>query len=109
MFRKKSKKEYQDKANTLSKERSVDKLVFKEITKDSDVNEVCISIKKNFPVIINLEELDIDEANKSLAYICGFVDALDGEYIKITDTKYLFTKKEEFLDGSLKEFLEEIQ
>ena len=59
-------------------------------------------------LVLNFEKLDLLGANKFLAFFTGVVYALDGKYVKINETTYLFARQEEFKDGSLNDFLSEL-
>ena len=64
---------------------------------------------KGIPLCLGFGELDIDEANKIIAFLSGVVYAIDGVAKKINDNAFLFARKEEFLDGSLNEFLKNLK
>ena len=49
--------------------------------------------------------LFIDEANKIIAFLSGVVYSINGTAKQLNDNAFLFATKENFLDGSLNEFL----
>ncbi len=57
------------------------------------------------PLCLGFGELDIDEANKVIAFLSGVVYAINGTAKQLNETAFLFATKENFLDGSLNEFL----
>lgn len=75
--------------------------------KDSDefARDIILDIKDGIPCVINFEGLDEETGNKFLAFLEGAAVALDGKTIKINEFTYLFAKKEDFLDGTLREWI----
>ena len=63
------------------------------------------SLLKGIPLCLGFGELDIDEANKIIAFLSGVVYAINGTAKQLNETAFLFATKENFLDGSLNEFL----
>ena len=57
------------------------------------------------PLCLGFGELDIDEANKIIAFLSGVVYAINGTAKQLNDNAFLFATKDNFLDGSLNEFL----
>jgi len=66
-------------------------------------------VKEGYPQVLNFELVDVKVANKVLAFLAGAMYALDGRTIKINDMSYLFALSNEFLDGSLNEWLNSIK
>ena len=66
-------------------------------------------ITKHHPIVLNFERVDVPTANKVLAFIAGAVYALHGKTVKIDEKIYLFALSEEFLDGSLNEWLRQFE
>lgn len=88
---------------------SKDKLVFVKIDNDdAKAAELVDEISDSIPVIINFEDLDPTAANKMLAFFAGATYALNGKSVEINKKTFLFAKKEEFIDGSLYDFIENI-
>lgn len=113
MFKKKSKSNtaYQEAINNINKDeekKSSEKIVFKEILTDNDCKIVANNIISNNPAVVNFASISVEDANKHLAFLTGVTYALAGEMIKLREKVFLFAKKEEFLDGSLKQFIDEI-
>ncbi|QWB95283.1 cell division protein SepF [Mycoplasmatota bacterium] len=60
------------------------------------------------PLILNFEPLDIDQANKVVAFFSGVVYAITGEIVHIQEKVFLFANKDVYKDGTIEEFLKEI-
>ncbi len=86
---------------------SAEKILFAELEKGDDVVKYAAEIQDGNPVVMNFKKLNIDEANKALAFLAGFLYALRGETVNIHEGVYLFALKEEFKDGSLHAFVTE--
>lgn len=70
---------------------------------------LCDTILSGKPVLANFDKLSPMDCNYILAFMSGVVYATDGEAIKVSDRLYLFARKEEFEDGSLREYVEDIK
>lgn len=83
------------------------RIVFMEmIDDDKKAAELVEELIDDNPIVVNFSDLDQMPYNKMLAFLSGATYALDGEIVQLKEDVYLFAKKEEFLDGSLKEFIE---
>ena len=105
---KKIKNEYNETFNKMNQEdyvKSSDKIVFMEPKNNSDLMELATQLKNHNPIIVNFAEMDYETANRGLAFLSGAVYVLGGRFEKLNDQIYLFAQKEEFLDGSLREFI----
>lgn len=78
--------------------------------KDNDefARDLIIDIKNGIPCVINFEGLEEEAGNKYLAFLEGAAVALEGKTVKINEFTYLFAKKEDFMDGSLREWINNI-
>lgn len=78
--------------------------------KDNDefAKNIVLDIKDGIPCVINFEGLEEEAGNKYLAFLEGAAVALEGKTVKINEFTYLFAKKEDFLDGSLREWINNI-
>lgn len=101
-------KEAYDNINKEDEKKSADKIVFREIMTDLDCKIIANNLLNSNPVVVNFANIDREEANKHLAFLTGVIYALSGEIIRIRDKVYMFAKKEEFLDGTLKQFIDDI-
>ena len=77
---------------------------------DDDVfaRDLVLKLKAGSPLVINFENINEISTNKYLAFLSGAAVAFDGKIVFIKNNIYLFAKKEDFIDGSLKEFLNEV-
>jgi len=58
---------------------------------------------------INLETIDVDNANKVIAFLSGVVYAIEGETYVISEKIVLFGNSEVYDDGSVRKLLDEIE
>ena len=110
LFRKKPlENEYETAQNQMNEEevsKASERIFFDEITGDDQRTLFLIDkLVKHQPLVLNFERVDVPTANKVLAFIAGAVYALHGKTIKIDDKIYMFALAEEFLDGSLDEWI----
>ncbi len=105
LFKKKNKEETVE--ETLS---TYDRIVFEKLENDDDkyFMQLADQMIEGAPLIINFEPLDIDQANKALAFFSGVVYAIKGEILHIQDKVFLFANKDVYKDGSMEGFLKEI-
>ena len=81
------------------------KMIMKNLSDPNEATNLADSLMKGIPLCLGFGELDIDEANKIIAFLSGVVYSLDGVAKQLNDNAFLFARKEEFLDGSLNDFL----
>lgn len=89
-------------------EKATDKLVIEELHDGDDIVKYVDLVSEGKPCILNFEHLDVDEANKALHFMAGALYALHGETVTINDHVYLFASKQDFMDGTLRKFLDEL-
>lgn len=86
-----------------------DMIVFEKLK--SDENEYLVHLadllKAGQPLILNFEPLDIDQANKTIAFFSGIIYAIEGEIINIQEKVFMFATKDVYDDGSIEEFLKD--
>jgi cell division inhibitor SepF len=89
---------------------SKDKMIMEQII-DDDKHAASLvdKLKAGCPLLLNFDKLDVFEANKLIAFFSGASYALDGQIVTIKEGTYLFARKEDFLDGSLRDFLVELK
>jgi FtsZ-interacting cell division protein YlmF len=75
---------------------------------DEKLIELADVLKKNIPIVINFEQLEIDDINKSIAFLSGVCYAIDGEVIPVQEKILLFGNQQAFEDGTVKTFLKEL-
>ena len=114
LFKKKSTNdEYLQAQNQINQEpvtKACDRIVFDEITSDDQKTLFLVNkLTKHHPIVLNFEHVDIPTANKVLAFIAGATYVLNGKTIRIDEKIYLFALPEEFLDGSLDEWIKQFE
>ena len=110
IFKKKTKESEYQKAQTEMNQEPVTKaserIHFDEITGDDQKTLFLIEKLTNHqPLVLNFERVDVPTANKVLAFIAGAVYALHGKTVKLDEKIYLFALSEEFLDGTLDDWI----
>ncbi len=89
--------------------KAADRIIMKEMVNDDEVaRDLVLEIKNGNPVILNFEKLEEADGNKHLAFFIGATVALDGKTVKIGEKIFLFARREDFLDGSLRKFIDSI-
>jgi len=107
LFGKHKKQSEQTKEPTLS---TYDRIVFEKLKSDEDhyIVQLVDQMMKGSPLILNFDLLDIDQANKVIAFLSGVVYAIKGEIVHIQEKVFLFANKDVYKDGTVEEFLKEI-
>lgn len=82
-----------------------DKMIMDNIHDPNKAVAYADKLLNGIPLCLGFGELDIDEANKIIAFLSGVVYAINGTAKQLNETAFLFATKENFLDGSLNEFL----
>lgn len=111
LFRRKEKVNDSDSLKNQNKLNSYDKMEYIDVKTATDEQVLMISDKilAGYPVLANFENLKKEDANKLLAFISGVLYATDGQSIRIQSRLFLFARKEEFQDGSLYQYYENIK
>ena len=95
------------KGNSKGGATAAKRIIFEKLADDDErAAQLVEELKVSNPLCINFELLNAMEKNKMLAFLSGAAFALEGEVVLIKNNVYLFAKKVDFLDGSLKEFIE---
>jgi len=76
---------------------------------DEELFKICDTILNGKPVLVNFDKVPAADCNYMLSFISGVVYATDGETISIGSRLFLFARKEEYEDGSLKQYVEDIK
>ena len=107
----KKRNEYEEASKNLSKEEvASDRIIMEQINDDdAKAAELVKRLKKGDPLVLNFDNLEPLAANKLLAFFAGATFALDGKSVMINEKTYLFALKSSFMDGSLQEFLNQLQ
>ena len=77
---------------------------------NEDLFKICDTILSGRPVLANFDRLtSTADCNFMLSFISGVVYATGGEAVQVGTKLYLFARKEEYEDGSLKQYIEDIK
>ncbi|MFA6889679.1 MAG: cell division protein SepF [Bacilli bacterium] len=82
--------------------------VFQE-RNDDEMFRLCDAILHKKAVLANFDKLSAKDCNYMLSFISGVVYSRDGQSIKLGLRLFLFAGKEEFEDGSLFQYIEDIK
>jgi cell division inhibitor SepF len=87
----------------------VDQIIFEKLSSDDDqyLTSLAQKMMNGFPVILNFSDLDIDQANKVIAFLSGVIYAISGEIVSIQEKVFMFADKDVYDDGSMEEFLKD--
>ncbi|MDD3382483.1 MAG: cell division protein SepF [Bacilli bacterium] len=111
LFKKTKKMKFNEYKNTRSRGimTSYEKMnyFFIQDSSDTELFKIAKSILAGFPALVGLEKVEKRRANEVLAFLTGVVFAHEGDYIKMDEKIYLFAKKEEFEDGSLRQYVKD--
>lgn len=109
LFNKKDSKGYNEALSNLNDmETARDRVHFQQVFANEDPVNLADLLIGGKPLVLDFGEIDIDEANKDLAFLAGVTYALKGEVVHIVDSIYLFARSSDFLDGTLDEMIREI-
>ncbi len=110
LFFKKKKDPYDDMDLDLNENnfgKASDRIIMERMTYDDPhAKELLDSLKNGSPLVLNFDGMDLQQADKYMAFFQGAAAALDGRAVRINESTFLYARKEEFLDGSLKEFVD---
>lgn len=110
LFFKKKKDPYDDMNLELEENnfgKASDRIIMERMTYDDPhAKELLDSLKNGSPLVLNFDGMDLQQADKYMAFFQGAAAALDGRAVRINESTFLYARKEEFLDGSLKEFVD---
>lgn len=83
-----------------------DRIVFAEMEDDDELaRDLVLKLKDNQPLIINFSNINELSTNKFIAFFSGATIALDGKIVFLKTNVYLFIKREDLIDGSVKELI----
>lgn len=112
LFGKKKENEYVQASQEINKEvqpkTAAERLVMENLVDPDKAVSLADMLMKGSPICIGCGELDVDEANKIIAFLSGVVYAIGGEVRQINDKAFLFARKQEFMDGTLNQFLAQL-
>ena len=100
---------FSKKKNNEVEIKAKDKIIFKEMVNDDNLaRDLVIEIKNGNPLVINFSKLNEMDANKIIQFFEGAALKKNKKTVMISEEIYLFALKECFLDGTLKQFIENI-
>ncbi|HOJ10543.1 MAG TPA: cell division protein SepF [Clostridiales bacterium] len=70
-----------------------------------DAQDICNHLKDNKPVIVNLESMEKEPAQRIVDFFCGSVYALDGSIYKVSSSIFLITPYNVDVMGEFKDEL----
>jgi cell division inhibitor SepF len=87
-----------------------EQIIFEKMISDDDAYLIKLAdqMMQGKPLILNFEPLDIDQANKAIAFFSGVIYAISGEIVNVQERVFMFASKDVYEDGSMDEFLKEI-
>ena len=81
--------------------------IVKDRSEDT-IYDLCDTILSGKPVLANFDKLTPSDCNYILAFMSGVIYATAGDVITVSERLFLFARKEEFEDGTLREYVEDI-
>ncbi len=82
--------------------------VFQE-RNEEEMLRLCDALLNKKAVLANFDKVNAADCNYMLSFISGIVYARKGESVKLGSRLFLFAGKEEFEDGSLYQYIEDIK
>lgn len=76
---------------------------------DEEMFKLCDTILSGKAVLANFDKVSSNDCNYMLSFISGVVYARGGEAITLGPKLFLFAGKEEYEDGSLLQYVEDIK
>src|SRR5690554_5796668 len=88
-----------------------ERIIFDEVTVSDDnyIVDLAKELVMGKPLILNFRMINVDEANKIVSFLSGVIFAINGIIEEIDDKIFLFARKQDFKDGSLKKFIEDVK
>ena len=82
-----------------------DQIIFEKLHSDEDkyLTGLADQMMKGNPLILSFETLDIDQANKVIAFLSGVIYAIEGEIVNVKERVFMFATKDVYEDGSIQE------
>ena len=88
---------------------AVDRRIQEQLEDDDNHAKSLVGLlKSGHPLVLNFKKLEIDAANKFLAFFSGAACALNGRIVRLNNTTYLFAREVDFEDGTLNDFIQSI-
>lgn len=106
MFMESEDDEYEEGTSVQGVEEEKVEIKYRGITTFKQVKEVCDCLRKDFPVVINLQLASSDVICRVTDYLSGVLDAIDGEIVAIGVNMWICTPKNVVVEGK---YVEQIQ
>lgn len=79
-----------------------------ESVEDSLLTKLATDIINGKPLVVNLEELDVDSANKAIAFLSGVIYAIEGYIYNIKEKVFMFGNSEVYEDGTVRKLIDDL-
>ena len=105
-----SKNRKKNKEDIVEKVPTSERIVFEKLASDDDkyLIKLADEMLQGNPLILSFDALDIDQANKVIAFLSGVVYAIKGEILNINEKVFMFADQHVYADGTIEDFLKEI-
>lgn len=87
---------------------SFDRMQSETVISKDQLFDLCDVIINNRALLANFEKISVEDANYMLTFLSGAVYALGGEVHKTGTKTFLFAKAEEYIDGTIKQYIEDV-
>ncbi len=102
-----SKKNKQEPIESKQASERIEFLLLDSIS-DDKLLELADKLKAHIPLTINFNFEHVDDINKSIAFLSGVTYALEGEVMVVEKKIFMFASYHALEDGSLKEFIKDL-
>jgi cell division inhibitor SepF len=87
-----------------------DQIIFEKLSSDDDkyLIKLADQMIDGHPLILSFDTLDIDQANKAIAFLSGVVYAISGDILNVKEKVFMFANKDVYEDGTMEDFLKDI-
>ena len=68
-----------------------------------DAPQVSDQLRGRKPIVINIEQMDRNEAQRTIDFLCGTICAIDGKIKKVSDAIFLAVPSDVDISGNIKE------
>ena len=76
---------------------------------EEEMFRLCDVLLNKKPVLANFDKVSASDCNYMLSFISGVAYARKGRRVRLSERLFLFAGKEEFEDGSLNQYIEDIK
>lgn len=86
--------------------RTFDKVEFYRVEDNGNALKLADKLLFGIPLCLDFRDCPRDDANEVITFLSGVIYSLDGSAKKIQGDIFLFARKIDYRDGSLKEFID---